>query len=63
MDGVLYNSGTEAACAVGLKPVTLNKALREHRKICMGHTCEYANQQPSDMNSNQSNIEGSTTNG
>lgn len=63
VDGILYNSGIEAALAVGLKPVTLNKALREHRKICMGHTCEYANQQPSDMNSNQSNIEGSTTNG
>ncbi len=47
VDGVLYNSGTQAALAVGLKPVTLNKALREHRKECMGHTCEYANQQPS----------------
>lgn len=47
VDGIYYNSGTEAALAVGLKPVTLNKSLREGRKICMGHTCEYANQQPS----------------
>lgn len=28
-----------------------------------GHTCEYANQQPSDTNSDKSSIEGSTTNG
>lgn len=40
----------------------LSKALREGKTTYKGHTCKYANQQPSQGNSNKSTLKGSTTN-
>nr|DAK58431.1 MAG TPA: hypothetical protein [Caudoviricetes sp.] len=40
----------------------LCKALKNNKKY-KGHECYYANQQPSNANSNNSSVEGSETNG
>lgn len=62
IDGVYYSSIKEASLALGMNSSTyLAKCIREH-KTYKGHKCEYANQQPSQENSNNSILEGSTTN-
>ena len=62
MDGIWYKSISAAAAALRLPASSLSKALREG-KTYIGHKCEYANQQPSQGNSSNSTLEGSTTNG
>lgn len=63
IDGKRFPSLRAGADALGVKDTSpLCKALKTNHKY-KGHICEYANQQPSDMNSDKSNIEGSTTNG
>ena len=63
VDGQLFSSLRAAADFLGVKDTSpLCKALKANRKY-KGHICEYANQQPSEENSNNSILEGSTTNG
>lgn len=65
IDGIHYfNTLKEAAAFLGSKDSSpLCKAIKNN-KIYKGHKCEYANQQPSQMNvNNNSSLEGSTTNG
>ena len=59
-----YFPSLRAACDyLGVKDTSpLCKALKNNRSY-KGHKCEYANQQPSEENSNCSILEGSTTNG
>lgn len=65
--GILLNNqyfpSLRAACDfLGVKDTSpLCRALKAGKSY-KGYKCEYANQQPSDMNSNNSSIEGSTTN-
>lgn len=62
VDGEYYfNSVTEAAQYIGCVPSSVSRALYKKTTI-RGHKCEYANQQPSQGNSNTSTLEGSTTN-
>lgn len=46
-DGILYSSIAKAAAAIGVASSSLRTALLKGNKTCKGHTCEYANQQPS----------------
>lgn len=63
IDGNWFPSLRAGADFLGVKDTSpLCKALKTTHKY-KGHICEYANQQPSDTNSDKSSIEGSTTNG
>lgn len=63
VDGQLFPSLRAAADFLGVKDTSpLCKALKANKKY-KGHICEYANQQPSEENSSNSILEGSTTNG
>ena len=63
IDGQFFPSLRAAADFLGVKDTSpLCKALKANKKY-KGHICEYADQQPSQMNSQTSNLEGSTTNG
>lgn len=63
IDGQLFPSVRAGADFLGVKDSSpLCRALKTTHKY-KGHICEYANQQPSDTNSDKSSIEGSTTNG
>ena len=62
IDGQYFPSLRAAADFLGVKDTSpLCKALKAN-KLYKGHFCEYANQQPSGENSNNSISEGSTTN-
>lgn len=61
IDGIYYDSVKSGAKAINVWSETLIRAIKEKRK-CKGHTCEYANQQPSQEKSDNSILEGSTTN-
>lgn len=63
VDGKYYSSIAIGAQHNNINPSTLASALKKGQCKCKGHTCEYANQQPSRENSNNSISEGSTTNG
>ena len=63
IDGQLFPSVRAGADFLGVKDSSpLCRALKTTHKY-KGHICEYANQQPSDTNSDKGSIEGSTTNG
>ena len=63
IDGEYFPSVRAAADFLGVKDSSpLCRALKANKKY-KGHFCEYANQQPSKENSNNSILEGSTTNG
>lgn len=62
LDGVRYNNVLEASKKTGLKKTTIYSYLQGRRK-CKHHTCIYDNQQPSQGNTDNSTLEGSTTNG
>ena len=61
VDDVLFNTVKEAAKSINTDPSVLIKALKASRP-CKGHTCKYDNQQPSQTNTDNSSLEGSTTN-
>lgn len=62
IDGKWFPSLRAGADFLGVKDTSpLCKALKTTHKY-KGHICEYANQQPSDVNSDKSSVEGSTTN-
>ena len=63
IDGKWFPSLRAGADFLGVKDTSpLCKVLKTTHKY-KGHICEYADQQPSDTNSDKSSIEGSTTNG
>ena len=63
IDGQYFPSLRAAADFLGVKDTSpLCKALKANKNY-KGHKCEYANQQPSQTNSQVSSLEGSTTNG
>ena len=63
VDGKYFNSVTSAAQYIGTWDLYLTKCLKNKSGLCKGHKCEYANQQPSQENINNSILKGSTTNG
>lgn len=62
VDGETFESTVAAARYIGTTRNNLRIALKRDGN-CKGHTCEYANQQPSQGNASDSTLEGSTTNG
>ena len=63
VDGKYFDSVTSAAEYIGTWDVYLSKCLKDKNGMCKGHKCEYGNQQPSHTKSDNSSVEGSTTNG
>lgn len=64
VDGKEFPSYSQAAKFLGdTHSDNLIRAMKNGYTEYKGHICEYANQQPSDTNSDKSSIEGSTTNG
>lgn len=61
VDGIKYGSIKDGANAIGVSLSALAYALKDGRK-CKGHECKYDNQQPSHENTDNSIVEGSTTN-
>lgn len=61
VDGIRFDSVKEAAEFIGGKSTGLVEAMKNNR-LYKGHTCKYDNQQPSQMKSDNSNLEGSETN-
>jgi hypothetical protein len=61
VDDVLFNTVKEAAKSINTDPSVLIRSLKENRP-CKGHICRYDNQQPSQTKSDNSSLEGSTTN-
>lgn len=47
VDNIYYSSIADAARAINVAPNNLRLALKNNKHICKGHSCEYANQQPS----------------
>lgn len=64
LDGIYFPSVRAACDSIHVKDTSpMVRALKQHKKY-KGHICEYANQQPSQKNSDEISIlEGSTTNG
>lgn len=46
VDGVLYNSISEAEKVLGIKPDTLGQALRHNQQFCLEHVVGYADNLP-----------------
>lgn len=64
IDGQYFSSCAKASEFLGETHSNgLIRALKNGYTEYRGHKCEYANQQPSSMNPNNSSTEGSTTNG
>lgn len=61
IDGIYFKNVKSGAKYIGVWSESLIRAIKNN-KLCQGHKCEYVNQQPSHMNSDKSNMEGSTTN-
>lgn len=61
LDGKTFESVKEAAKSINTDPSVLIRALKTN-KPCKGHMCRYDNQQPSQGKSDNSTLEGSTTN-
>ena len=63
IDGIYFPSVKDGAKYIGVWSETLIRAIKENR-LCKGHICEYANQQPSQANiDKQCSLKGSETNG
>lgn len=62
IDDILFDTITNAASYLDCAASNLGAALRKGKTIYKGHKIGYANQQPSQENSNNSILEGSTTN-
>ena len=61
VDDKKFSSVRQAAKYIGVWPENIIRSIKEQRP-CKGHVCRYDNQQPSRVNSDNSNTEGSTTN-
>ena len=62
VDGIYFESVKKAAEYIGTWDVYLTECLKHKNGLCKEHKCEYANQQPSQGNTDNSTLEGSTTN-
>ena len=62
IEGRYYDSIAAASIDTQIAESSLRNALKKN-KLCKGLKVEYANQQPSYTNSDNSSVEGSTTNG
>ena len=62
VDDILFNTITDAAAYLDCSASNLGASLRKGKTTYKNHKIKYANQQPSQENSNNSNLEGSTTN-
>ena len=62
VDGKYFDSVKSAADYIGTWDIYVTKCIRDKQGMCKGHKCEYANQQPSQTNTDNSSLEGSTTN-
>lgn len=62
IDDIYFDTVMDGAAYIGCWSENLIKAIKQNRK-CKGHICRYANQQPSQTKSDNSSLEGSTTNG
>lgn len=60
VDGIYYPSVKQGAAAINVWPETLIRAMK-HNRPCKGHTCNYANQQPSQENNQKGILKGSET--
>lgn len=63
VDDIKFNTITDAAAYLDCSASNFGTALRKGKTTYKGHNCRYANQQPSQGNSDNSTLEGSTTNG
>ena len=61
VDDIYFSTVKEASKYINVSEESLIRAMKKNRN-CKGHTCKYANQQPSYKNSDKSIVEGSTTN-
>lgn len=61
IDGIQFKNVKTGAKYIGVRSETLIRALKNNKK-CKGHICQYVNQQPSHTKSDNSSVEGSTTN-
>lgn len=61
VNGKLFNTMRQACEYIGITPQTLRVWVKDG-KIHKGYKCEYANQQPSQGNTDSSTLKGSTTN-
>ena len=62
VDGKYFDSVKSAAEYIGTWDIYVTECIRDKQGMCKGHKCEYANQQPSQTNTDNSSLEGSTTN-
>lgn len=62
VDDILFNTITDAAAYLDCASSNLGASLRKGKTIYKKHKIGYANQQPSQGNSDNSTLEGSTTN-
>lgn len=62
INGIHYNSKSDASRILGITTYEITTYL-EGKQFNEHYICEYDNQQPSQMKSGNSNLEGSTTNG
>lgn len=63
VNGIFFDSIKAGANYIGTSDIYLTHCLRHRNGICFNLKCEYANQQPSQENINNSILKGSTTNG
>lgn len=61
IDGKLFKNVKTGAKYLGVWSESLIRAIKNNR-LCKGYKCEYVNQQPSHTNTDNSSVEGSTTN-
>ena len=61
IDDKKFSTVKEGSAYIGVSSSVLIRCIKKN-KLCKGHICKYDNQQPSAMNTDKSNGEGSTTN-
>ena len=62
IDGIRFETVKDGAKYIGVSSDILIRKMKSN-KPCKGHNCKYDNQQPSHTKSDNSSVEGSTTNG
>lgn len=62
IDGIEFKSMRDGAKYLGCDPSVLTKAVKNGKPYKKTHYCKYGNQQPSQTKSDNSSLEGSTTN-
>lgn len=62
VDGIRFETVKDGATYIGVSSSVLIRKIKDN-KPCKGHNCKYDNQKPSHTKSDNSSVEGSTTNG